>query len=676
MRPLAAALLAGSISRAEFIERAQQALRSGIASGARGEGASADDAASIADQLITERESYLADYADELDAADEDTGGGLLGRVALWAGLAWAGAMAGRVASADDEEAEFDWVCKEDRNSCDDCEANAEGGPYTADELPGYPGDGTTACNGNCRCELRETSGRSKRMNGLIYKQWRAETKLVNPKSHEYFVRMAVSGDDRDDDIIDHKGWILDHFNAHPVLVSSHVYEDLRKQIGEWRDLDVSKGDLRGIAKYYAGEGNDEADWGANLASKGRAAYSVGFIPYEWEPRKGHSGQHFTKQELLETSHVIIPSGREALQLMAKGVTADPHGLRAQLAREALAEMDKQPRRSWRGFTPQRKAEMGGDEQTCVQMAQDILDRLNQLILHEAQEQVAGEDEDDDIRLLLACRDMIQQFQQRELLGDTGDAGYYGGYYLSAGAALLKAGRVISSANMGKLHAAMDNLHAVHDGACNDDACEYNSGGDGDTKRAKAMGEGDGSAGGVTVSDSGTHGAFDGKHSHSHDAGGHTSSADDAGMHEHQHSHDGDGNHGHSHDGVNFKTAREREITRAEQSAASQNDLPDSAFAVISAGGEKDADGKTTPRSLRHLPHHKADGSIDLPHLKTWKNALARVSQTDLSDADRAKAEKHLEAHAKAEKIGEYADDSKSFDLDAALDAVLAGVEL
>ena len=504
----------------------------------------------------------------------------------------------------------------------------------------------------------------------LVYKQWRAETKLVNAKTHEYAVRMAVASDDRDDDIIDHKGWLLDAFNAHPVLVSSHVYDDLRKQIGEWRDLDVSHEDLRGIAKYYAGDGNDEADWADKLAARGMAAYSVGFMPLEWEPRKGHSGSRFTKQELLETSHVIIPSGREALQLMVKGVTADPRGLRAELAREALAEMDKQPRRVWRGFTPAQKAEIGGDEQTCVQMAQDLLDGLNRLILHEAQEQVSGEDEDDDIRLLLACRDMIQQFQQRELLGDTGDYGYGMGYaYMAAGTRMLKAGRTLSAANLNQLHTAMDAIHAVHDGACKDANCAYND--DGDElppterdKAAKAAGEGSGSAGGVAVSDSGTHGAFTGKHSHSHDAAGHSSSADDDGNHEHMHSHDGDGNHGHSHDNTNFKTIREREITRAEQSTAQQNDLPDSAFAVISAGGEKDAEGKTTPRSLRHLPHHKADGSIDLPHLKTWKNALARVSQTDLSAEDRAKAEAHLEKHAKEEKIGDYAEKAATNGLD------------
>ena len=56
------------------------------------------------------------------------------------------------------------------------------------------------------------------------------------------------------------------------------------------------------------------------------------------------------------------------------------------------------------------------------------------------------------------------------------------------------------------------------------------------------------------------------------------------------------------------------------------NDLPDSAFAYIEPGGEKDEDGKTVPRSKRHLPYKNAQGEIDHDHLV---NALARVKQSE-----------------------------------------------
>jgi len=90
------------------------------------------------------------------------------------------------------------------------------------------------------------------------------------------------------------------------------------------------------------------------------------------------------------------------------------------------------------------------------------------------------------------------------------------------------------------------------------------------------------------------------------------------------------------------------QMQEAEWTAETINDLDDNAFAVISKGGEKDDQGKTSPRSLRHLPHHNAQGDLDLPHLR---NALARLPQTDLSPENRAEAKRHLCAHAKESQI-------------------------
>ena len=65
-------------------------------------------------------------------------------------------------------------------------------------------------------------------------------------------------------------------------------------------------------------------------------------------------------------------------------------------------------------------------------------------------------------------------------------------------------------------------------------------------------------------------------------------------------------------------------IDDAVWTTAYVNNLPDSAFFHISAGGEKDEEGKTKPRSLRHLPYKGEDGKVDLPHLR---NAIARAPQ-------------------------------------------------
>jgi HK97 family phage prohead protease len=85
---------------------------------------------------------------------------------------------------------------------------------------------------------------------------------------------------------------------------------------------------------------------------------------------------------------------------------------------------------------------------------------------------------------------------------------------------------------------------------------------------------------------------------------------------------------------------------RAVWSASYVNDLNDSAFALILPGGSKDSEGKTTPRSLRKLPHHDASGSLDGAHVR---NGLARAPQmTGVNDAQRARAVGHLERHLAA----------------------------
>jgi len=66
--------------------------------------------------------------------------------------------------------------------------------------------------------------------------------------------------------------------------------------------------------------------------------------------------------------------------------------------------------------------------------------------------------------------------------------------------------------------------------------------------------------------------------------------------------------------------------------------LPDEAFAVVHVR----PDGTKS----RHLPHHDAEGRVDLPHIQS---ALARLDQVHWEDpADAERARQHLRAHAVA----------------------------
>jgi len=151
--------------------------------------------------------------------------------------------------------------------------------------------------------------------------------KLLDEKAGLISAVVSTEDVDRDGDIVRQGGWDLSHFSAHPILLSSHNYRGLTNQIGEWTQMQVEGTELVGVAQYYIGEGNEEADWGFKLATKGRAAFSVGFVPDMSQAKQieagGNISYEFQGQELLEVSQVTVPSNPQALQAM-KGMSLHP----------------------------------------------------------------------------------------------------------------------------------------------------------------------------------------------------------------------------------------------------------------------------------------------------------------------------------------------------------------
>jgi len=102
------------------------------------------------------------------------------------------------------------------------------------------------------------------------------------------------------------------------------------------------------------------------------------------------------------------------------------------------------------------------------------------------------------------------------------------------------------------------------------------------------------------------------------------------------------------HDAVHAEHDMKMFEQKAEWDSGYVNDLPDSAFAMVYTN---DAGQK-----VRKLPHHKSDGSLDMPHLR---NALSRAPQMKGDpDSQEEKAIAHLNRHAHAEGVGE--DDEKT----------------
>ena len=111
-------------------------------------------------------------------------------------------------------------------------------------------------------------------------------------------------------------------FMKHPVLLSSHAYRGLMMQIGQFVKLTVDSVNKEVVGKieYFVGLGNAEADWAFELAKKGVAAFSIGFIPKKWteydEETRMKTGAYgeYIDIELLEVSQVLIPANPSCLQ--------------------------------------------------------------------------------------------------------------------------------------------------------------------------------------------------------------------------------------------------------------------------------------------------------------------------------------------------------------------------
>ena len=165
-----------------------------------------------------------------------------------------------------------------------------------------------------------------------LNKVYRPEvTKVLDEANGLISAVVSTESKDRDGDVIKAEGWNLDNFNRHPVMLANHDYHSLKSQIGVWEKMEIAGDTLQGVAKFFIGKGNDEADWAFELAKMKKLAFSVGFIPdmdkavpLHKDDAFGVRGMEFNGQELLEVSAVTVPSNPDALQRIVKSSVAEP----------------------------------------------------------------------------------------------------------------------------------------------------------------------------------------------------------------------------------------------------------------------------------------------------------------------------------------------------------------
>ena len=178
----------------------------------------------------------------------------------------------------------------------------------------------------------------------MIYKTFRVEVREVDEENGiiDMLIPLSTGSVDRDGEVIEPTAFkkSLPAFRKRPILLSSHDYRDLRKQIGQFVSIKVTDEGLIGKPKYYINEGNEEADWAFKLATKNMAAYSVGFIPKVWKDGDDDKSPRRTYEEaeLLEVSHIVVPSNRDAIQGIRAKSLDNP--VVCELCDEVLADKD------------------------------------------------------------------------------------------------------------------------------------------------------------------------------------------------------------------------------------------------------------------------------------------------------------------------------------------------
>lgn len=131
-----------------------------------------------------------------------------------------------------------------------------------------------------------------------------------------YKVTVIVSDDsvDRNNEIVDQKGWDLSSYSKHSVLLADHKHSSIEHQIGEAK-VDIADNKLIAEFTYYVNKGNELADWAWFLVKQKKAAYSVGFVSKEVDfidTKEGRKLLH-KQMELVEISQVVIPANTNAV---------------------------------------------------------------------------------------------------------------------------------------------------------------------------------------------------------------------------------------------------------------------------------------------------------------------------------------------------------------------------
>lgn len=136
---------------------------------------------------------------------------------------------------------------------------------------------------------------------------------LVTKSENKYQIVASTNCIDRQGDVIDQKGWLIENYMKNPVMLFGHNYNSL--PVAKCTSLEITADSMIAGFEFAPAEGNPVGAQIKWLYDNGyMSAVSVGFIPKEQQ------GNVITKAELLEISFVPVPANQEALKLTYKSI--------------------------------------------------------------------------------------------------------------------------------------------------------------------------------------------------------------------------------------------------------------------------------------------------------------------------------------------------------------------
>lgn len=134
---------------------------------------------------------------------------------------------------------------------------------------------------------------------------------IIGAKGDEPAITISTSAIDREGDVLDPGGAMLEAYRKNPVVLFAHDHSEL--PIGSSTSIDVGPSGLRASWSWL--QNDERAARVKNAYDQGvlRAA-SVGFVPIEFE--QTDTGYRFSKWELVEWSLCPVPANPEAVRTL------------------------------------------------------------------------------------------------------------------------------------------------------------------------------------------------------------------------------------------------------------------------------------------------------------------------------------------------------------------------